>query len=339
MKTKDRVLEILQNNSNRYVSGEEMAEALYVTRAAVWKAIKSLKNNGYDIEAVTNRGYRLHVDLGLPNEYIIRDELNEALKGAEVNRMLEELEVKVYDEVTSTNDVARLYAMENPSKRALIIATSQSKGRGRRGRSFYSPKGTGLYLSLLIYPDLTATKATRLTSMMAVALARAIEDCTGISTSIKWVNDIYYDGKKVAGILTEAISSMEDEMLAYVIIGVGINLYMPSGGFPDDIKNIAGALYKDGGNGDAINRLSASLIYRFNQVINEPRSNYLEEYRNRSMLIGNYVKVMQYTDEDVKTSNEYAYVTGIDDECHLCVRYDDGRELILSTGEVSVVKY
>ncbi len=315
-----------------------MAERLFLTRAAVWKAIKGLKESGHRIEAVTNKGYKLIIDVGLPNEHMIR----EALTSQEISyecHMLDGLNILVFDEVESTNDIARRYALDNPGERALIIASSQTNGRGRRGRSFYSPKGSGLYLSFVLYPDLNLEKATRLTSMMAVAVARAIEDTTGIRVSIKWVNDIYVADKKVAGILTEAITSIEDESLSYVIIGVGINLYLPEGGFPENIRDVAGALLQDSGDKDISNSLIAALINRFGQVLTEPMENYLEEYRNRSMLTGHYVKVMQYSKEDEKTGNDYAYVTGIDDECRLCVRYDDGREMSLSTGEVSVVKY
>lgn len=339
MKTKDRILEILQNNSDRYVSGEEIAKTLYLTRAAVWKNIKTLKEKGYKIEAITNKGYKLMVDLGLPDKNIIKSNVDQILSLSSVSQCLTEMDVLVYDEVTSTNDLARKYALDNPGRCAFIIAASQTEGRGRRGRRFYSPKGTGLYCSLLIYPDSSIEKATRLTSMMAVAVARAIEDVTGIVASIKWVNDIYIEDKKVAGILTEAICSMEDDRLTHVIIGVGINLYMPCGGFPDDIKNTAGALLHNEGDKNIVNLISVALIKRFNQVLTEPVHMYLDEYRKRSILIGHYVKVMQYTKEDIRTGNEYAYVTGIDDDCHLCVRYDDGRELVLSTGEVSVVKY
>lgn len=338
MKTKDKVLAILKENNNRYVSGEEMAEELFVTRAAIWKAIKSLQDMGHNIEAVTNKGYRLIMDIGMPSVLIIKDYLN-AYGYIEVSDLIKDIDIVIYDEVDSTNDVARRYALDNPGKSAMIIASSQTNGRGRRGRKFYSPKGSGIYISLLIYPKVSIERATRLTSMMAVALSRAIADATEVEPKIKWVNDIYVNDLKVAGILTETYSSVEDENLSYVIIGVGVNLYVPAGGFPSEIKNIAGSVLNSVKDIDTPNRLCAALLYRFNQVIIEPAINYLNEYRNRSMLIGNFVKVMQYSEGDEHSGNEYAYVTGIDEECHLCVRYDDGREKALSTGEVSVIKY
>jgi len=337
MKTKDRILEILKVNTDKYISGEEMAERLFLTRAAVWKSVKRLKEEGYEIDAVTNKGYRLIVKANGPSLERIEGYLKEYTHMPDCS-LLEGLDIVTYEETTSTNDVARSYALNNPQKSALIIAASQTKGRGRRGRKFYSPEGSGLYLSFVIYPDMELNRATKFTSMTAVALARAIEDVCGISVSIKWVNDIFYNDKKVAGILTEGYSSLEDSEEYCIIIGVGINLYTPKGGFPDDIKDIAGALLKNADEEDIFNRLTAALIYRMSEVITEPASDYLGEYRERSMLIGHYVKMVSYQGNN-KRNNEYALVTGIDDDCRLIIRYDDGKEAYMSSGEVGAVRY
>jgi len=332
--TKEKVLYLLKNNSNRYVSGQEIAEEIFVTRAAVWKAIKTLQSDGYCIEAITNRGYRLvEEDISIDSDSILTI-LNDKYS------FPNDFELLIYDEVDSTNNVAKKYAEENPGRKAVIISTSQTKGRGRRGREFFSPKGTGIYISFVLYPSESIEKATGITCRTATAVCRAIEETTGIAASIKWVNDIFVQDKKVAGILTEAVTSIEDYSLSYVIVGIGINVYEPPEGFPKDIKKIAGALQDNRNSKDLLNELSASLIYHI--IKNQSADKYmecLEDYKQRLFLTGNYVKIMQYNNSQTKASNDYAYVLGIDDEYHLHVRYDDGREDYLSTGEVSVVRY
>ena len=153
------------------------------------------------------------------------------------------------------------------------------------------------------------------------------------------VNDIFYNGKKVAGILTEAVTSIEDGDLSYVIMGAGINLYEPFDGFPTEIKNSAGALLDSQMESSLGSDLCGAIIASFFDIYNSGSKEYINEYRNRSMLIGNYVKVMQYQNENDRAGNSYAYVEGIDDDCHLVVRYDDDKIEHLSTGEVSVIKY
>lgn len=331
MSTKENVLELLLNNGSRYVSGQEMADKLYVTRAAIWKAIKALEKEGYEIEAVTNRGYRLKERIRILSYEGIKKALLESS-----NELPKEFygELIYFNEVDSTNRYARDYAGSNIERNALIIASSQKKGCGRRGRSFYSPDNTGIYLSLLLYPKRDIEISTKVTSMMAVAVCRAILEVTGIETNIKWVNDIFYNEKKIAGILTEGSTCIEEGKFNYVIIGVGINLYEPYDGFPKELADIAGALLQNISDGEIASKLCASIIKHFYKIISsENDMAYVEEYRNRSMLIGKYVKIMK-----LKT-NDYGRVLGIDDDCRLMVEYDDGSQDFLFTGEVSVVKY
>lgn len=332
MSTKEKVLEILKSNGSVFMSGQEIADKLFVTRAAVWKAIKSLEKEGITIEAITNKGYRI-----IDKKIILSER--------RIKRLVEESEyieddvmdkIVVYDTVDSTNAKAREYALHNPGRNALIIARGQTEGRGRRGRVFYSPEHTGIYMSILIHPKSSLERISKITCITAVAICRAIKEVTGIETNIKWVNDIYYRDKKIGGILTEAITSLEDSNLSYVVVGIGINLYMPYEGFPADIKNIAGSLL-DKVDDDIANRLCVCILEHMYKV-SLGLSGYLDEYRERSNLIGKYVKVIQYNGSE-KNGNNYAYVKGVDDNCHLLVRYDDGREEALSTGEVSVVKY
>lgn len=333
MSTKNKVLELLNNNCNRFLSGQQMAEELYVTRAAIWKAIKSLESEGYPIEAVTNRGYRLKREFNIPK----KDEIILYLQENYAGLIPDNININVFDEVESTNDSIRTWINDEV---CVVIAGSQTKGRGRRGRSFFSPNGTGIYMSVLVHPDIPVSKATALTCIMAVAICRAIKEVTGIDTQIKWVNDIYYKGKKIAGILTEAVTSIEDGSVSYVIMGAGINLYEPVEGFPADIKDVAGALLNSQSDEGLGSRLCGAIIGSFFEIYNNMSEfGYIEEYKRRSLLTGNYVKVLQYGADNEKLCNSYAYVEGIDDECRLLVRYDDGTTEKLSTGEVSVVKY
>jgi len=325
--TKEQVLNFLKNNNNSYVSGQEIANRLFLTRAAVWKSIKSLRQDGLNIEAVNNKGYCLISEYESLSESAIRSHT----KGSY------DFEIDVFDEVDSTNNVAFNIAHSGTSSNRIIVTDSQTNGRGRRGRSFFSPKGSGLYMSFLLKPDMPISQATLLTCMSAVAICRAIDEVCKINTSIKWVNDIYIGDKKVSGILTEGFTSLEDGKLTYMIIGIGINITVPKDGFPSEIKKTATALYKKAAPENVKNKLCAAIIDNFLRLYSSGDTSFVNEYKNRSNLIGRYVKVNP-TEGD-QSLGGYALVKGIDDECHLLVEYENGKTESLSTGEVSVVKY
>lgn len=332
MKTKDQVLGLLKSSGNNYLSGQEIADRIYVSRAAVWKAIKSLEKDGFVIDAVTNRGYRLKTD-------------SKMISAESVKRFLGDNaehfgEIIYQDNVDSTNEWAKNYSNSNYGVDAVFVADSQNKGKGRRGRDFFSPSGTGLYMSMLLYPDTTPEKATLYTCMMAECLCEAIKEVTDIDVQIKWVNDIYYGDRKIAGILTEGMTSMEDGKLSYMVIGVGVNIYNPFDGFPEGLNKTAGYLLDTVSEDDVRSRLCATIIKKFRAYFDNPDDmSFIEGYRNKSMLIGKYVKLLTADHEEKKTSRGYAKVVGIDDMCHLKICYDDGTETTLSCGEVSVVKY
>ena len=328
--TKQKVLEILEENSARFISGQEIAEQLYVTRNAVFKAVTALRSQGYEIEAVSHKGYRLCCK---------EDELS--LGGIRKFLQMEdkEFKIEVYEELESTNDVARQHAVSEPGKEMVVIADSQRAGRGRRGRYFHSPKGMGIYLSFAIFPKIGIEKAALITCMAAVALTRAIEKETGIETGIKWVNDIYLNNKKIAGILTEGVTSLEDGILSHVVVGIGLNIYESKEGFPEELKKVAGALLSKGAAIPEIrNRLCASIIKEFMELYHAKNpKEFMEEYREKSFLVGKCVKINSSDSETM--GHKYAYVTGIDDMARLLIRYEDGQVDSLFTGEVSVVEY
>ena len=324
--TREKVLNILKQNPNAFVSGQEIADTLFLTRAGIWKAIKSLRESGFTIESVTNKGYRLVCDYDGINIDFIKKSLPESLP----------LKYYSYEEVTSTNDIAREHAYEKSD--ILIAANSQTNGRGRKGRIFFSPRDTGLYFSLLIHPEIPFSKATYITCIAAESLVLAIHDTLGIEASIKWVNDIFLKDRKIAGILTETFGSLEEEFPEYVVVGVGINIYPFTDELPSDIKKRAGFLIKKADNTDNLkNLLCINFIKHFYVFLSEiDRKTFLDGYRMHSNLIGRYVRIHN----DKKPSKiEYALVTGIDDECRLLVTYDDKKTAALTGKEVSVVKY
>ena len=243
-----------------------------------------------------------------------------------------------YEEVTSTNDLAKEYALENPGSDAVFIAESQTKGRGRRGRSFFSPKGSGIYMSFLVHPKGDNAQISMLTCMTAVAVCRAIEDTCGIYTHIKWVNDIYYNDRKICGILTEGQIDPETGSYSHMIIGAGLNIYLPDGGFPEDIREKAGALIQDRTGGAAKEEIYTSIVNKFFELYyNFSVSSFLDEYRSRSMLTGKYIRIIDHGGGEISEEKQPAFVIGIDGECRLVVKFNDGAEASLSSGEVSVV--
>ncbi len=243
----------------------------------------------------------------------------------------QDVSILVYDELVSTNLTARELADEITGD-ALIVAHRQTGGRGRMGRSFFSPSG-GLYMSLLLHLTMPADKATGLTAAAAVATARAIDRVSGKTSEIKWVNDIYLNRRKVCGILAEA-QIKDDGYMKYAIVGVGVNLTVPQDGFPADIADRAGAVFDDVMPQAADNRIAAEIV---NELLSLCRgglviSDYLDEYRRRSNIIGRDVDVMRIVGGETRPAKAVA----IDDICRLVVRYPDGVVEALGSGDVSV---
>lgn len=327
MSVKDQVLLLLEENKGKTMSGEEMASRLSVTRASVWKAVKSLSAQGYNIEAVNNKGYTLRTSADGISEVFIENEIKKA--GIEIK-------VNALETIDSTNNEVIRRASSGVLEDLVVVAGEQTAGKGRRGRSFYSPAGTGIYISFLLHPQARATDAVKLTTLAAVAEAVAVEKVTGTSTAIKWVNDIWINGKKVSGILTEGSASLEDGKFDYVVVGIGINVYEPEGGFPDEIKDVAGAISTNREPQENLrNRIAAQLIVEFMRFYEQfPEPSYIDEYRKRCFVIGQEVTII--SPDHNKLSDEVVTVLGVDEECHLHVRHADGTESYLSSGEISI---
>ena len=314
----DNVLDILENGQGEFFSGEAIAEKLDVSRNAVWKAINTLKQKGYRIESVTNKGYRLSTSNDILSENLIKKEL----AGRKDNFTLE-----IHDVVDSTNNNAKLLATEGAPAYTVVIANEQTKGRGRNNRVFYSPEDTGVYFSVVLRPR-GGIMPSHITCMTAVAVARAIEDLTEHKPAIKWVNDIYVNGKKVCGILTEGAYSFEDERLQYAIVGIGINVTCPHKGFDKEIENIATYIADDA---TIKNRLVGRILsYMYDYIEHFDKQIILEEYRKRMTFIGH--------DVDVVLHNESypAVVDSVDDDFGLVVIDGEKNKQTLTYGEISL---
>ena len=291
MSVKDEVLKELENNKGDYISGGQLADNLGVSRNSVWKAIKALEKSGYEINAIPNKGYCLAEKNDILSSYSIKQHLKNP-----------HLDISVFSSVTSTNTILKEMA-----------------------------KGTGIYISILLRPDIPAEESLFLTTSAAVATARAIEDVSDKRALIKWVNDIYLEDKKTCGILTEGAFNVETGKLDYAIVGIGINVCIPDGGFPDNIKDIATAIFDK--QTDSINKRSiliANLLDYFMEYYKDFKSkSYVKEYIERSMIIGKTITVI----EGSKTS--IAKAIDIDKNCRLKVQFEDGTTKWLSSGEVS----
>lgn len=321
MSVKNDLLTLLDQNRGRYISGEQIAERLCVSRTAVWKAIKSLQDYGYRISAVTNRGYSLSQDTDILSVPSISKYLDGSAR---------DLRVSVFKSLPSTNLSAREKALQGEPEGLVILSDQQTVGRGRSDRGFFSPAGTGLYMSLLLRPKLSVGDSLLLTTAAAVAVAEAIEEVSGKKTQIKWVNDVLIDGKKVSGILTDAALSMENGGVDYAIIGMGINVLPPTDGFPPELQGIAASVFSQE-NGDIRSRLAGSVLNHLMRYYADlSRRTFLPAYRERLFFLGKSVTVLKQ-DGPVK-----AIALGVDENFRLRVRYESGREELLSSGEIQI---
>ncbi len=324
MQTREKLLELLEAHRGAYLSGETIARTLSLSRSAIWKAVKALQNEGYAIAAVNNKGYCLLEQNDIISAQGIQKYLRPQLAG---------LDITVLPTVSSTNTFLRERAGSGAPEGCIVLANEQTKGRGRMGRNFFSPPETGIYMSLLLRPgNCMAEQALQITTMAAAAMCEAIDSVsdTEEQAQIKWVNDIYLHEKKVCGILTEGSFSLENGMLEYAVLGLGINIYPPKQHFPVELEALAGTLFQLQKN-DVKNRLAAEFLNRFyDYYARFACSDYIEEYRRRCFVIGKQVLLQS------ARQTKSAVVLDIDDRCRLLVRYEDGTEEACSSGEIRI---
>jgi len=321
--SKEAVLRLLTGTSD-YLSGEAMSETLGVSRAAVWKGISALREQGYEIEARTKRGYRLLSSPDTPNASAV---------GAFLQTEGFCPEVIYLDEVDSTNSYLKQLAAQGAPHGTVVIADAQSGGRGRMGRSFVSEAGRGLFLSLLLRPEGEALQnVTTLTSFAAVCVCEAIEAVTGVEPSIKWVNDILVDDRKLCGILLEMSMVAELGQVDYVVVGIGINVHYQGLDFPAELRDRVTSLAMLTEKPVSRAKLAAELIDRLARMYDSlaDPSDYVARYRGRSATVGREILVLRGEESCP------AFAEGIAEDCGLQIRYPNGGREVLYYGETSI---
>ena len=318
---RDDVL-LLLTEAEGYVSGEEMREKLGVTRAAVSQAVRALRAAGYDIDAVTNRGYCLRAR---PDTLTAGDVLPYL---PQARRAL----VQCFAQIDSTNSYLKAEAMAGATDGLCAIADRQTAGRGRAGRSFRSDAGQGVYLSMLLRPACAPTAAMTVTAHVAVAVCRALEAC-GVQPGIKWTNDLVLGTKKLCGILTELTVEAETGTVDSIVAGIGVNVRQRPEDFPPELRTIAGSVRSETGLEISRARLAAEMVRALDQMYldwqRDPRA-YLDDYRVRCVTVGRPVRVVR--GEDVRTG----FAEAVDDDFALVVRWPDGTRETVTGGDVSV---
>ncbi|MGL5125640.1 MAG: biotin--[acetyl-CoA-carboxylase] ligase [Fusobacteriaceae bacterium] len=319
---KNKVLKLLEEHKGKNISGEEIAGIFDVSRTSVWKVIKNLKEQGYKITSVTNKGYVLSEE----NDFFSQEKIVNSLK--ECNEFSE---VQIFKTLDSTNNQAKKMAIEGASSGTLILAEEQTNGRGRRGREFYSPANSGIYMSLILKPNFSMEEIPLITTGACVAVCRAIEKLFQVSPKIKWINDIYLDDKKVCGILTEGVTNFESGSIESVILGIGINFNTMD--FPGELKKKAGSILNEKTQRVSRNDLVSEIVLEIFKVLEEiPERKYLAEYKERSWVLGSYVEVLS------SNRNYTAKALDISEDGALIVIDEFGKLEYLNSGEISILK-
>ncbi len=317
---KEDILKILEAHKGESISGSEIGRQLGMTRAAVWKSIKALQEEGCAITAVTNRGYCLAPDADVLSEAGIRQYLHTKVLG---NR------IDLYRVTDSTNIRAKAAAQEHVSAGLCVVAQEQTAGRGRFGRSFASPQKNGVYMSVLLRPELDIEQSALITAAVSVCVAQAVEALTECTVQIKWVNDLFARGKKICGILTEAAIEFESRKTDYVIVGIGVNL--SDAGIPPELRNVAGGIVPAGVIPPARGRLIAEILNRMEQMLDDfSAKKFLPEYRRRSNVLGQRVTILRNG-----ISSGTGLAVDIDEQARLVVRLGNGETEHLNSGEIS----
>lgn len=317
MSVKIKVLEVLENNRDKYVSGQEIANNLGVSRSAVWKAIKNLEKDNHKIKAITNKGYILDNKSNVISEQGVIHYLNKEYRNIKIK----------YDKVvTSTNDLAKQFILNENLNEIIVLADKQTAGKGRLGRSFYSPEKTGIYMSIALKPKIHISDISIITIMTALIVCEAIENFTNSKAQIKWVNDIFVNQKKVCGILTEAISNFENGIVESIIIGIGININTKN--FPENLKNIAGNIT------DKIINRNQIIAYIINRLldskINFDKPKLIEQYKKRLFILDK--SIIYY-----KNNKQYKGIAiDISQNGELIIKNELGEIEKLNSGEISL---
>ncbi len=324
MNVKEALIKTLAENNGEYISGAALAEQLGVSRNAVWKAVKALEAEGYAIESVTSKGYRMSAD----NNRISAGFISSKLETESLGR-----NIILFDEIDSTNNEAKKIAAAGEAHGTVVIADRQTMGKGRMGRSFVSPAGTGVYMSVIIRPDISVESAGLITSAAAVAAAESVEKVCGQKIMIKWVNDLYLNDKKICGILTEASMGLEMKALDYAVIGIGINVRSVRGMFDEELSSRASSIEDETGVRPDRNVLCAEILNRLEFWLSSiERRDFLHEYRRREYLTGKLITA------NVGNSSIVGSAVGIDNNANLMIELPGGEIKHLNSGEANLCR-
>ena len=323
--SKEKVYQLLLQRGGGYISGEEISQQVGISRAAVWKAVDGLRKAGYIIDARTGLGYAL---LDRPD----------ALSEREVRGALDRIGCQVeslycLEEVDSTNSFLKRIALEGAPDGTVAVADYQSGGRGRMARTFQSPKGKGVYLSILLRPTLTPAQLLPVTALTAVAMCDAVENTCGLRPQIKWTNDLVLDGRKMTGILTEMALEGETGTVQSLVIGAGINVHQQPEDFSPEVSAMATSLTQVLGYPVARARLAAEMVAALQRLaadLGGDLGRYLDAYRRDCLTLGKDVQLLWGDRRDT------VFAEDIDDQFGLVVRYPDGHRETVRSGEVSV---
>jgi BirA family transcriptional regulator, biotin operon repressor / biotin---[acetyl-CoA-carboxylase] ligase len=317
----DQILMLFRQQPDVFVSGAEMSRTLGVSRTAVWKYIEQLRTLGYQIEAVTARGYRLRTspDLLLPAE--LQDGLQTEIVGREM---------VYFADTDSTNDRAHALAKDGAAEGTVVIAEAQQAGKGRLGRRWTSPAGVNLYASVILRPPIAPRHAPQLTFLSAAAVAWTIAETTGLSPTVKWPNDVLLDGRKVAGLLNEL--DAETERIRYLILGVGVNINMQAEQFPEDLRYPASSLAMACGTEVSRLRFTRTLLEQLDRLYSQYRREgfapIMQAWQEYFVLTGQQVEV------DCQGRLLRGRVVGLDEDGALLLQLDEGRQERVLAGDV-----
>lgn len=316
------IVSLLKERYPEFVSGEELSKIINTSRTAVWKHIRNLRENGYEIESYPKLGYRL---LHTPDK-LFDHELAQVLKTQVLGRTI------VYREkIGSTNELAKEIARTGSPKGTLVVAEEQTEGKGRMGRFWHSPGGRGLWFSLILRPAISPADASKITLVTAVGVAKAIRELTGIKAGIKWPNDILIDGRKTAGILTEI--NAELDRINYLIVGIGINVSLRAEGVPE-LAQIATSLEEHSGSPVSRIRLLSMILENLDSLYQRFETGdfltILEDWKKMSVTLNHMVKVTSLRDTDE------GIAVDIDVDGALLIRKNDGTIKRVYSGEVTL---
>ncbi|MDR0921864.1 MAG: biotin--[acetyl-CoA-carboxylase] ligase [Lactobacillales bacterium] len=317
MKTKKLVLELLVSHPGQYVSGEFLGNYLNLSRTAIWKAMNELRNEGYTIESTTKKGYKY-----LPSERLSEEIIMHYL--AE-NTLIET--IRVVSESASTMSDAKLGGINGAENASLFVADMQTSAKGRFGREYFAQRNKGIYMSLLLHPNQTFENLPQYTVLTAVAVVQAIEKLTKKQAEIKWVNDIYIDGKKICGILSEASGDVQTGEITSIIIGIGMNFSILQQDFPEELQEKASSLFASGKPTITRNELIAEI---WNQFFALMTTDFIQLYKKRSFVLG---KVVSFTQGQKK---EKGIAVDINNRGELIVELPTGENITLYSGEISL---